>query len=586
MPGQSFVPSEAGEANVDAVMSSSNGEIMYGALKQLDVPKRSLASLRTITMCILVVELCERLAFYTFTGTQEFFLERHGYSLSQAGGVNAAMGTLCMAWALFAGWMADVVLGRYHTIMVFGILYAIGALVAATAAWPAFNDTGLYLFGVMALIPIGTAGIKANISNFGADQFDTSDPAQKDAQEKFFSWFYLAINLGSAVAYGCLTTVGANGGFGVPKLYGYFSVYAIAAGCMFLAVCLFISCSAQYKRQPVLSRSAASAVANYLLDAAQKGSGCAIAVCVGMVMLGLGIVFSVVLALFPQSAFATLNTWIAFFCSFFGVLAVAVPCLDTTWLGEARLSGETLSGSEVRDFLRILPVLFTGNLAFSALYNSMQFWYQQQACQMDLRMSGESQVAGSFFMIADCLGIVIATPLAIGWFNPAMEARFRKMGTTFGHGAKYGLGIFFGMLSVFAAVRLEQTRKGATLLEGTSNCAPEGVQMSNMSAVWMVLPFFLMGLGEIYTQPVLMHLAYTQSPPAMRTLAAVAALLIGAVSTALFTVQIAALSPFIPNDLNQGHLEYGYISNIILGGAFYVVFLGSLRFFKEKTYNA
>jgi dipeptide/tripeptide permease len=231
-------------------------------------------------------------------------------------------------------------------------------------------------------------------------------------------------------------------------------------------------------------------------------------------------------------------------------------------------------------------VLFTGNLAFSALYNSMQFWYQQQACQMDLRLSGESQVAGSFFMIADCLGIVLATPLAVGWFNPAMEARFRKMGTTFGHGPKYGLGMFFGALSVFVAVRLERTRRGATLLPGTSNCAPEGVQMSNMSALWMVVPFFLMGLGEIYTQPVLMHLAYTQSPPTMRTLAAVAAMLIGAVSTALFTVQIAALSPFVPNDLNQGHLEYGYISNIILGGVFYVAYLGTLHFFKAKTYDA
>jgi len=586
MPGQCHAVPETGEANVDEVMSGSRGEIIYGSFKQSNMPKRSLASLRMITMCILVVELCERLAFYTFTGTQEFFLERHGYSLSQAGGVNAAMGTLCMAWALFAGWMADVILGRYHTILFFGLLYAIGAFVAATAAWPAFNNTGLYLFGVMVLVPMGTAGIKANISNFGADQFDVSDPSQKDAQEKFFSWFYLAINLGSAVAYGCLTTVGSNGGFGVPKLYGYFSVYAIAAGCMLLAVCLFISCTAHYKRQPVLHRSAASAVANYLVDAARKGSGCATAVCVGVVLLAFGIVFSVIVALFPQSTLANLNTWIAFFCSTVGVVAVAVPCLDSTWLGESRLPGETLSGSEVQDFLRVLPVLFTGNLAFSALYNSMQFWYQQQACQMDLQINGKSQVAGSFFMIADCLGIVLATPLAVGWFNPAMEAQFRKMGTTFGHGAKYGLGMFFGMLSVFVAVRLELTRKEAPLLEGTSNCAPEGVQMSNMPAVWMVVPFFLMGLGEIYTQPVLMHLAYTQSPPAMRTLAAVAALLIGAVSTALFTVQIAALSSYVPNDLNNGHLEYGYISNIILGGFFYVVFLGTLRFFKEKTFDA
>jgi dipeptide/tripeptide permease len=323
-----------------------------------------------------------------------------------------------------------------------------------------------------------------------------------------------------------------------------------------------------------------------LFDAVQKGSGYACAVCVGVVLLGLGIVFSVIVALFPQSTFANMNTWIAFSCSAVGFLAVTLSCVDSSWLGEARLPGETLSGSEVRDFLRVLPVLFTGNLAFSALYNSMQFWYQQQACQMDLRLSGESQVAGSFFMIADCLGIVVATPIAVSWFNPAMESRFQRMGTAFSHGPKYGLGMIFGVLSVFVAVHLERARRGTPLLQGTSNCAPEGVQMSDISALWMVVPFFLMGLGEIYTQPVLMHLAYTQSPPAMRTLAAVAAMLIGAVSTALFTVQIAALSPFVPNDLNQGHLEYGYISNIILGGVFYVAYLGTLHFFKEKTYDA
>ena len=54
-----------------------------------------------------MVELCERLAFYTFTSTQELFLEHLGYSLAQAGGINAAMGMLCMAWAILAGWLAD-----------------------------------------------------------------------------------------------------------------------------------------------------------------------------------------------------------------------------------------------------------------------------------------------------------------------------------------------------------------------------------------------------------------------------------------------------------------------------------------------
>merc|ERR1719428_1432701 len=99
---------------------------------KLSIPSRKATVFGIPVVCatILIVELCERLAFYTFTGTQEFFLEKLGYSVAAAGGINAAMGTLCMAWAIFAGWVADIYLGRYHTIMVFGMLYVIGSVFA------------------------------------------------------------------------------------------------------------------------------------------------------------------------------------------------------------------------------------------------------------------------------------------------------------------------------------------------------------------------------------------------------------------------------------------------------------------------
>jgi len=106
--------------------------------------------------------------------------------------------------------------------------------------------------------------------------------------------------------------------------------------------------------------------------------------------------------------------------------------------------------------------------------------------------------------------------------------------------------------------------------------------MSDIHAMWMVVPFFLMGLGEIYTQPVLMHFAYTKSPAPMRTLASVTTLVIGAVSNAIFTAQIAALSPIIPNDLNQGHLEYGHYLNIAIGAVFGTAYLAALRNFEAQ----
>jgi peptide/histidine transporter 3/4 len=536
-----------------------------------------------VCLSILVVELCERLAFYTFTGTQEFFLEHVGYTLSQAGGLNAAMSTLCMCWALLAGWVADVVLGRYQTIMLFSGLYAVGALVATIAAWPAFSSSRLYLFGIMVLVPIGTAGIKANISNFGADQYDTSDPEQAAAQEKFFSWFYFSINLGSAVAYGYLTTLGSNGGLGIPKQYGYFAVYLIASVAMMGAIWIFRSGRQQYRVQRIQERSSLSVVYRYVSVAASNGSKTAAVLLAGFICLALGVVFSVVQAIFPEASCANLMTNAAFACAGFGIAAVVCTCLKTQWLGtKEALDGETLTGAEVGKFLQLLPVLFSANLAFSALYNSMQFWYQQQACQMDLSIpfsASTSQFSGSFFMIADCLGIVLATPLAVDWLNPQLE---KKTGGRFGHGAKFCLGMLFATFSVLLAAHMEKLRRAAPVLPIMSNCAPPGVYMSDMNAAWMVAPFFLMGLGEIYTQPVLMHFAYTQSPTSMRTLAVVTSLVIGAVSNAIFTVQIAALSPWVPNDLNNGHLEYGHYLNVLLGAVFCMVYVGSLRKFEEN----
>merc|ERR1719443_1746337 len=117
-----------------------------------------------------------------------------------------------------------------------------------------------------------------------------------------------------------------------------------------------------------------------------------------------------------------------------------------------------------------------------------------------------------------------------------------------------------------------------------SNCAPEGIRMSALSASWMFVPFFFMGLGEIYTQPTLMYLAYNQSPPSMRSLTASTSLVIGGVSTAIFALLIAALSSFVPNDLNDGHLEFGYLANIGVAFFFLVFCRGCFGVFRERAF--
>merc|ERR1719215_2319775 len=97
-----------------------------------------------------------------------------------------------------------------------------------------------------------------------------------------------------------------------------------------------------------------------------------------------------------------------------------------------------------------------------------------------------------------------------------------------------------------------------------------------------------MGLAEIYAMPTLMFFAYNQAPPSMRTLSAVTSLFMMGITSALFSVVILLFdefSAFVPDDLNQGRLEYGYYANLVLACVFFVVFFVAKAFFREKTYS-
>lgn len=47
------------------------------------------------------------------------------------------------------------------------------------------------------LIALGNGGYQPNIATFGADQFDEDHPEEGHGKVSFFSYFYLALNLGS-----------------------------------------------------------------------------------------------------------------------------------------------------------------------------------------------------------------------------------------------------------------------------------------------------------------------------------------------------------------------------------------------------
>jgi POT family proton-dependent oligopeptide transporter len=95
------------------------------------------------------------------------------------------------------GWVADRLLGQYRSVLVGGIVIALGHFSLAFKPLP-FFFTGLIL------IVIGTGLLKPNISTMVGSLYEAGD-ARRDAG---FSIFYMGINLGATVAPLVVGTLG------------------------------------------------------------------------------------------------------------------------------------------------------------------------------------------------------------------------------------------------------------------------------------------------------------------------------------------------------------------------------------------
>lgn len=89
------------------------------------------------------------------------------------------------------------------------------------------------------LVALGYGGYQPNIATFGADQFDEEDPKEGHSKVAFFSYFYLAMNLGSLFSN---TILGYFEDEGMWPL-GFW----VSAGSAFAALVLFLAGTTGYR---------------------------------------------------------------------------------------------------------------------------------------------------------------------------------------------------------------------------------------------------------------------------------------------------------------------------------------------------
>ncbi|KAJ3284975.1 PTR2-domain-containing protein [Rhizoclosmatium globosum] len=159
----------------------------------------------TAVWFIIPNELGERFCYYGLTPILKNFLK---YQLGYLAKVDAnfmyhIFQGLCYYTPILGSIISDSYLDKFKTITILSSLYTFGFLLLTITSWPTImgvETTHLSRVGpLLALLCIcfGTGGIKPCVSAHGGDQFLD---VQKYGLQKFYNYFYMAINTGALVA--------------------------------------------------------------------------------------------------------------------------------------------------------------------------------------------------------------------------------------------------------------------------------------------------------------------------------------------------------------------------------------------------
>uniref|UniRef100_A0A8C8SPA6 Solute carrier family 15 member 2 n=1 Tax=Pelusios castaneus TaxID=367368 RepID=A0A8C8SPA6_9SAUR len=198
---------------------------------------------------IVVNEFCERFSYYGMKAVLTlYFLNFLHWDENLSTTMYHAFSGLCYFTPVIGALIADTWLGKFKTIIYLSIVYVIGHVIKSVGAIPTVGNQVVHVVLSMiglALIALGTGGIKPCVAAFGGDQFEEEHTKERS---KFFSVFYLAINAGSLIS--TFVTPVLRGDV---KCFGgdcYALAFGVPAALMVIALVVFIAGSGMYQKTP------------------------------------------------------------------------------------------------------------------------------------------------------------------------------------------------------------------------------------------------------------------------------------------------------------------------------------------------
>lgn len=488
-----------------------------------------------IVGCILVMELCERLTYYSVVANMVLFCSsKLKYSDDDASVITLVFSGTVFIIPVFGGMISDTLAGKYNTILGAGLIYLLGLFLLPASAvdyrdWFGGEDDlsletrKVYFFLGLTFVAIGTGGIKANVGPFGAQQVeDLGDTAV----QSFFNWFYWFINAGAIVAYSGVAYVQQEVGFD----YGFL----IPLLSMLLALSVFIISKSRYRHIPC----GGSIVQTSVLVCVQSCNG----------------------------------------------------CKNPSWNNARKEHGGRYDSNIVDGVIavmRILPV-FILIIIYWAVYSQMSTSLFLQSERMNISV-GDTKLPAALLNIFNTLIILVLIPIMDLIVYPALA----KCGKSPTHLQRIGIGMVLVALSMVYAGILEIYRKKDIEAHGaiTQTLGDQTFEASQLTMFAQIPEFAFIGSSEVFASISGLEFAYTQAPKFMQGLIMGLFLMTSGLGSYVASLLVTIVkswrtddaSDWYPKEPNNGHLEYMMFLLAALAGVNLLIFIFVARWYKYKV---
>ncbi|KAL3330948.1 hypothetical protein AABB24_034653 [Solanum stoloniferum] len=461
-------------------------------------------------------------------------------------------------FSLLGAFLSDSYWGRFKSCAIFQVIYVTGlVLLSLTTQRYLLKPEGcgergtlcgehsnmkISLFYVSVyMIALGYGGYQPNIATFGADQFDARDPREKQLKLAFFSYFYLALNLGSLFSNTVLDYFEDEGKWAL----GFW----VSAASAFAGLVLFLGGTAKYRHfrssgNPIIrfSQVIVAALKKWSVETRENED-----------------------ELYEgddESGRKMLHT------HGFRFLDRAALMTSKEQDNEKQSNRNkwrlcpVSQVEEVKCILRLLPIWLC-TIVYSVVFTQMASIFVEQGDAMKTTI-GNFRIPAASMSTFDIMSVAVFIFLYRRVLDPIVKniKKIKGEGQGITQLQRMGIGLVIAVMAMLSAAivecyRLKYAKKDCTHCDGSSS----------LSIFWQVPQYSLIGASEVFMYVGQLEFFNEQAPDGLKSFGSALCMtsisLGNYVSSLLVSVVMKIsttdnMSGWIPGNLNEGHLDRFY----------------------------